>query len=821
MLLSEIRLAWRRLRRAPGYSAAVIVNLTLGIGAATALFAVLDAIVLQPLPYPQPDRLVVIEHEMPGIPIQGEPTRFGGFQGQVLHYGARSRLLEEIGAFEPYDAAISDEHGAEYVSAMHATAGVFRALGARAEHGRLLRDVEPATQLPGRGAVLLGQEIWSRRYGADSNAVGQTARVDGTDAEIVGIAAASGPFPTRAVSVWTPRTETQIRDTPQLLVSGFVARMVTGTDIATLRNELDGLIADLPDVYDDAFIRRTVREGRLRTRITPLTEHVVGAIGNSLLLLMAAGTLVLLAAVANVTGLRLLRREAQAHELAVRRALGARQPDLMRQHLAEAALLTSISLLASLALARAGIAALLRVGPDDLPRAAELALTTPAILLAMALAAVCAAWLAAVGVVLRPPTEHVLRSANAGASGKRARTRIRSLAVAAQLSIAVVLLVGAGLIVASFTELSRVDPGFTAERLLTFRVPFPMQEIQEAGGRGRATPFYDQLAERLGATSGIESVGYGACSPLSTTCGLQGLTLVPAGATAEARQEQRLFGILQVAGGYLETLSVPLISGRHLRRADHEDGTNAVVVSASVAAALWPTQNALGRQLMTPDIPDWSPFTVVGVVGDAHHTSLRVAAEPVVYIPVLTREQQFELSTVTFVVRTAAAPLSQVSAVRAIIADLRTDVPLANIDTVDAAIRRSTARLRLAIALLTAAAVATLGLGATGVYALIAAAVSLRRREFGIRLALGATAADLRRLVLRQGVALASLGLTAGLVAAALGGRLLEAILFGIEPTDLRTYVAVAALLGATAMVACYLPARRAARTDPAEVLRD
>jgi len=815
-----VRLAARRLRRSPGHSAAVVVNLTLGITAFTGLFAVLYSIVVRPLPYPEPDRLMLVEHEMLGITIEGEPSRFGGFQGQVLHYAQRSRSIEEIGLYEPYDAAIEDEYGPDYVQAGAASAGYFRALGARAEHGRLFENEEPATEQAGGGAILLGRGIWDRRDDADPGVVGTALRMDGIDAEVVGVLAAQGPFPAQPVSLWTPRTDTQIRATPQLLVRGMVVRAIAGVDAAQLQDELDSLIAELPGQIDDSFVLRAVEQGRLRSVVTPLTEVVVGQVAGSLWLLMGAGGLVLLAAMANLTGLQLLRRETQRREVAVRRALGAPRSALARQHLADAALLTATALAAGLAAATALVTWLRASGPQDLPRAAELVVGSEAILVATGVALVAMAWLALMQTVLRADVGQALRGSEANAAGGRTQSRVRSFTAAAELALAVLLLVAAGLVLRSFVALHAVDPGFDGDGVLSFRVPFPFQEIQDAGGIGAATPFYDQLADRLSAYPEISTAGYAQCSPFARTCGPAGLTLRSLDEPPDSGREQRLFRILQSAPGYHETLGIPLLAGRLLERADHEEPTNAVVISEAVAAALWPDDSALGRQITMPDLPGSAPLTVVGVVGEARHSSLRGESEPTVYMPVIFSEQQYELSTVTFVVRTAAPPLTVVDEIRAILAQLRPDIPAANIETLSASLRQSTARLRFAIAILTAAAAAVLILGTTGVYSVIAYAVSLRRSEFGIRLALGADAANLRGLVTRQAAGIAAGGLAAGFLAAAMSSRLLESVLFGVALTDPTTYVSVAGLLGLTAAIACYLPARRAAGTDPAAVLR-
>lgn len=813
----DLRRALRRLGRSSGYACAVMVNLALGIAATTAIIAVIRGVVLRPLPYPDPNRLVVIEHEMPGIEIGGQPTRFGAFQGQAVLYAERSRLLEAVGVFGTYDAAVSGEGEAAYVRAGYASAGFFRALGTSAELGRLPRDDEAAGEA--QGAVLLSHAAWTRRYGEDPGAVGATLRVDGAGSRVVGVLGPQGPFPEDRVSLWIPRTTQQIRQTPQLLVEGLVARLRPGASAESLERELDGLIAELPDHAPDDFVRRAVEEGRLRSKVTPLTDRIVGEVAGSLWLLLAAAGLVLVAALANVTNLRLLRNEAQLREMAVRRALGARRLDLLREHLAEAGVLTLASGVAGGSLAALAVGWVVRSGLEDLPRAEEVTFGALALGVIVALGLLATLWLSAVQAAARPRDSEALRSTRSG-GGSRSRARLRGLTAAAELAVAVVLLVGAGLLLRSFLALSRVELGFVPESVVTFRVPFPFQEVADAGGSGRATPFYDALADRLSQLPGVASVGYARCTPLSRLCGLEGLTFLPANRPPAAGEPVQLLGVLQVGPGYHTTLGIPLLAGRHLERRDHAERTQSIVVSAAAARQLWGDADPVGRELITPDIAGWPPMRVVGVVGDVRHTDLRGAPETLVYLPVLMQAQPWELWTVTFVARTTVPPFGVVDEIRSVVRQMRPDVPVAHVETLAVAVARSTARERLAILLIGAAALATLILGATGVYGVVAYATSLRRGEFGIRSALGADGRALGRLVLSQGATIAAAGLSLGLGAALWGSRLLESVLFEVTPSDPATYLAVAVLLGATALAASYGPARQAAETDPAEVLR-
>jgi len=402
----------------------------------------------------------------------------------------------------------------------------------------------------------------------------------------------------------------------------------------------------------------------------------------------------------------------------------------------------------------------------------------------------------------------------------RARLRARYGLVALQFAMAVVLMVGAGLLVRSFLALSRVDLGFDPRGVLTFRIVFPFQEIQAAGPgvEGPATRFYDRLAERVAALPGVEAVGYGSCVPLSESCGVGGLSL---------RREDRpdtggsLPATLFVQGspGYLEALRIPLLKGRALEPRDHERRTNAVVLSAEAARVLFPGEDPLGRRLVQ-DGRQWTPFTVVGVAGDAQHEDPREAPGSFAYLPVLGDFSQYERWAVSFVVRAAGEPESLVAPIRHEVAALRPDIPVAYVETLSDLATRSTARLRFSLWLLALAAATALALSAIGAYGVMAYVVALRRHELGIRLALGADGGKLQSMVLLRGVATAGAGLLLGLGGAALAGRLLGALLFEIDPGDLPTYAAASCVLAATALVAAYVPARRASRVDPVEVLR-
>jgi predicted permease len=506
--------------------------------------------------------------------------------------------------------------------------------------------------------------------------------------------------------------------------------------------------------------------------------------------------------------------------VALRRAVGASTRHLVRFFVADSLVLVSVAAAAGTGMAVLGVDALLRFGPPSLPRLEAVDAGWHVAAFSGVPAAACVAifalvpWLAAG----RPAGGELVggRRVTAG----RAQFRVRHALVAFQFAMALVLLVGAGLILRSFVALNRVDLGFEPSGALTFRIVFPFQEIRAAGpaGNGPATPFYDRLSERLAALPGVEAVGYGTCVPLSDACTQGGSSLRREDRPA-TRDSVPATLWLMISPGYLEALGVPLLEGRFLEPRDHLQRTHAAVISAEMARRFFPGENPIGRRLVQ-DGTRWKPFTVVGVVGDVKHENPRKAVTPFIYVPVLGDFAPGERWAVSYVVRTAGQPLALVDTVRRTVETLRSDIPVANAETLSDVVARSTARLRFALWLLAVAAAATLLLSAIGAYSVMAYVVTLRRGELGVRLALGADGRQLRSMVLRQGAAVAAAGLLVGLAGAALTGRWLQSLLFGVVPSDPPTYAAVVSGLALVALVAVYIPARRAARLDPAEVLR-
>jgi predicted permease len=701
-----------------------------------------------------------------------------------------------------------------------ATAGFFRALGLQPPLGRLLRDDDPASFNSAAGTSLMSQGLWTRRFGRDPGVLGRAIRAQGFNSKVVGVVPASLTAPFRRVELWESHPVSLLRDRPQWTFTRMLGRLAPGVTPEQARDELDRLIPGLPDRFPHPLVRRLVVDGQARARVTPLHAWLVGDVRQSLWLLLAAAGLVLAIGCVNVTNLILVRAEARRREVALRRAVGASTAHLIRHVAADSVALVSVSAAAGACLAVLGIDALVRFGPSSVPRLEAVETGWRVAAFCTAPAVICAAVFALV------PWLAPGRSASRDLAGARRVTagrvqlRVRHALVAVQLAMTLVLLVGAGLIVRSFTALNRVDLGFDDRGALTFRVVFPFQEIQAAGpaGNGPATPFYDRLAERLAALPGVDGVGYGTCVPLSDAC-TQGGASLRRDDRPEAGDRVPATLWLMISPGYLEALQVPLLAGRYLEPRDHLQRTNAAVISAELATRFFAHENPIGKRLVQDGTP-WKPFTVVGVVGDVKHESLRKATTPFIYVPVLGDFAPGERWAVSFVVRTGGDPSALLEPVRRVVRDLRADIPVANVETLAALAARSTAEFRFALSLLALAAVTTLVLSGIGAYGVMAYVVTLRRRELGVRLALGASGRQVRSLLLRQGALMAAAGLLAGIAVAALTGRWLESLLFEVVPSDVPTYVAVVSGLALIALTAVYIPTRRAATLDPAEILR-
>jgi len=813
-LLRELRGAARRLGRARGFAVPAIATLALGIGATVAVFSVVHAILLDPLPYPDSQRLVWLDHGAPGLDVTRglEMT-----EGIYLHYRRFNRSLEELGLFTEVDANLTGDGPPERVRAVRATPSLFRVLRTPPVRGRAF----VAADLDGEGSAvaILGHGLWIRRYGGDRGIVGRTIVLDGTAVEVVGVMPRGFAFPSTDVQVWVPLVPDPGR------FGGFsrrgVARLLPGVGVEEAEADLQRLIPGLVEAYPGRSADAAVNEAELRARVVPLKQHIVGDASRALWLVLGTAALVLFIACANVANLLLVRAETRDREVAVRTALGASAARMARHYLAESALIAVAAGVVGLAIATACVGLIGTLGTASLPRIEEIAVDGTALAFAVGLALVVTLVFGALPLLRGVPNlVGALREGGRGATPGRRRVRMRQVLVAGQVALAVVLLSGAGLMLRSFAAMRAIDPGFRAENLLTFEIGLPGGDYPN---REAVVAFHSELLARLDALPGVVSAGAVTCLPL---CGSWAGSIVQVEGRPHREGElPPVVAVRRVSPGYLETLGTPVLAGRTLERADQERRTGAAVINAAMAEAYWPGEDPLGRRFyhdLYAEEPAW--YTVVGVVKDMPIGELTESRAPrTMFLPLLHIDGRSGPSPhrLSYAVRTRVSPSSLTGAVRAAVWEIDDELPVASVQTMEAIVSRATARAEFTMMMLVIAAATALALGSVGLYGVVSYVVSRRTREIGVRKALGADALRIGRTVLGQGLVMAGAGIVFGLAGALAVSRLLTALLYSVTPTDPVTYVAVAALLLTVVVLAAWLPARRAASVDPAVALRE
>jgi putative ABC transport system permease protein len=814
-LLLDLRYAARSLAKSPAFTAAAVLTLAIGIGANTALFSVVDALLLRALPYRASDRLVRISGERPGLDLD----EAGLSVPELDDLRARTELVEEVTGIYPITANLTGGERPRRVETLLVGENYFTLLGATPARGRLF---DSRDAVPGIAPVaVISDALWRTTFGGDPRAVGSTVRIDIDPYTIIGVLPPDFRHPGRTlatdVEVWVP---TGFRASPfgppdrgETFLAGALARLRPGLDPAAAQARLDAFSASLRDAHGGAY--PAADRWRLRTR--PLRDDLVADVRTGILVLQGAVGLVLLLACVNVAGLLLARASARRGEIAVRRALGAGRGRLVRQMLTESLLLAGVGAAAGLFLAVWATGALAGLLPSGTPQVHPVGVDgrVLAFTLAVALASgvvfglvpALRASSAAVGDDLR-------EGARAGTGA--AHARLRAGLVSAQIALALVLLVGAGLLARSLAELLRVSPGFEPRHVLQARFWLPQPNDPPTGpyfALDRRAAFAREVLRRVEVLPGVEGAAIANDPPISQTAWYP--TVVPrsgphAGEAASARANA-------VTPGWFTQLRVPLIRGRLLAETDVVGSPAVILVNETLARRHWPAADAVGQRLgFGPADSDAPVFEIVGVVGDVRSEGLHADAPPQIYTPFL----QFPSLSGTVLVRASGDPAALATAVEREIRAVDPDVPVYDVRTLEAALAADVAPRRASAVLLGVFACAALLLAAIGVYGVASYVAHLRTREIGIRLALGATARDVLRLTLRQGLVLTAVGLAVGVAASLALTGLLRALLFGVGARDVGTFAAVTLVLAAAALAASWLPARRASRTDPLTVLR-
>jgi predicted permease len=818
LLPVRLRLIGRRLARAPLFSVVAIVTLGLGIGANVAIFSVVNGVLLKPLPFSEPERLVGVWHSAPGmnLPVLNQSP------ATYLVYREEARTFEDIGMWDNTAVTVTGIGEPERVFGLLVTDGTLGVLRVEAALGRRFSKEDDSPGTPER--VMLTHGYWMRTFGGDPAVVGRGITIDGRPREIIGVLPAGFKFLNTNPQILLPFRF----DRAKVFVGNFsyqaVARLKPGATIEQANADIARMLPMVMERFPlpAGFTREMFSEIRMEPNVRPLSADVIGDVGRVLWVLLGTVGLVLLIACANVANLFLVRAEGRQQELAIHTALGASRGRVAWELLSESLALSVAGGAAGLLLAYAGIRTLVAVAPEGLPRLDEITIdaTVLAFTLGVSLAAGLLFGLIPIVRYATPQVAGALKEGGRLSSAGRERHRARNTLVVGEIALAVVLLVASGLMIRTFQAMRRVPPGFTQpEAVLTVRVTIPGSLIEDPAQTART---HQQIAERIAGLPGVTSVG------LSSSITMDGNDsndpiFVEDFPSPESRLPQ-LRRFKWIGETYFETMGNPIVAGRAITWNDVLTMAPVVVVTENFAREYWKEPSAaIGRRVrVTPKTP-WR--TIVGVVGDARDDGVATAAPAIMYWPMLHKQLWFDEVVVSrsmgYAIRTARAESpTLLKEVQQAVWAVNPNLPVAGVRTLEAIRRESMAQTSFALVMLGIAAGVALVLGVVGIYGVISYVATQRTREIGIRIALGAARRDVSGLFLRQGLALAASGIAIGMAAAAALTRVMASLLFGVQAIDPLTYAAVATGLGLTALLASYLPAARAAGIDPAHALR-
>lgn len=826
-LWSDVRYAVRVLRTRPGFTSAAVLSLALGIGACTVIFSIVDAVLLRSLPYPEPDRIVQIRE------VSEKNSQMAVAEPNFVDLRAEGGNLEAVAQYQGWLATVTGGIYPVRARTFRVSADFFRILGVRPLAGRTFA---PEESRPGGAAVaLVSYGFWQRLLGGRADFAGTSLKIDDQSLTVVGVMPPGFGFPQDA-EVWVPR-ELFLPQTSRTAHNwSLIARVRTGVTLEQARAEASAVAKRLKAVHGDDT-------DAVDFALVPLHEYLVGNVRNVLLIVFGAVAFLLFVACTNVANLLLAQATARQKESAVRAALGATRWRLARQFITENTLLALIGGAAGVLLSFWGVDLLVGLNQNSLPRAGEIGVDARVLLFTLGLSLLVAVILGLVPVVhfSGENLQAGLKEAGRGYSADAANNRLRGLLVVAQIALTLMLLIGAGLLGKSFYRLLQIDPGFRPESVVAMNLSLPSYEVDE--GRMRqfmqayerllkgekaldASPpqslqhdwrekelrtFHRQLLEQLGRLPGVGVVGSISSLPLAGNGG-DGTFLVD---NNPAQTGYADYGT--ASSGYFAAMGIPLLRGRLFDTSDEPESPHVAVISQSLAQKTWPNEDPIGRRIQFGNMDgDLRLLHIVGVVGDVRSQGLEKGASPMVYANALQRPQSSALS---IVVRAQTNSATLIPAMRQAVRALDPELPT-DFRTLEQIMSSSLDRPRFSLVVFAVFAVVALILAVTGIYGVMAYAIGRRTQEIGIRLALGATVKDILKLIMGQGLKLILPGVVFGIAGALVLTRLLASLLFGLSATDPATFAAVAALLAVVALVACYLPARRATKVDPLVALR-
>jgi putative ABC transport system permease protein len=802
-LLHDLRYAARLQRKNPAFTIIAIIALALGIGANTAIFSVVNTVLLRPLPYKDPDRLVMVWEDASRHGYPRDTPAAANF----VDWRDQSQNFEGMAAIADESFNLTGSGDPERLEGRRVSANMFPLLGVEPQLGRVFTAAED--QPGAQRVVILSYPLWQRRFGGDPAIVGQSLTLNGESHVVIGVMPARFQFPSSDDQAWVPIALTQQdagnRNRHYLQVLG---RLKPGVSLAQAQSEMSTIATRLQQQYPQS-------NAELGAVVQPLQEHLVGDIKPALLVLLGAVGLVLLIACANVANLLLARAAVRQKEIAVRVALGAKRSRLIRQFLTESVLLSTSGGLVGLAIAYGGLFLLKAFIPENISQARDISIDLKVLAFTF-LVSVATGLIFGLAPAIQAARFNQIdtlkeggRDAATGGSGQR----LRGLLVTAEVAISLVLLIGAGLLINSFLRLRNVDPGFRTDNLLTMKIVLPEPKYEEME---RRSAFYTELINRVQALAGVRSAAVTSNLPLyrqgnSIGIGIEGQPAPPPG-------QERIIVTRIVSPRYFDTMSIPILRGRGLTDQDTETTPNVVVISETMARRYWPGEDAVGKRIAagrirTPE--DW--IQVVGVVKDVRQFELNAEPKPQMY---LSYRQAGFFDSRDLVVKTDVDPASMAATVRKAVWEIDKDQPVSNIQTMDQILAESIARQRFSMLVLAIFAAVALVLAGVGIYGVMSYSVAQRTHEIGIRMALGAQTGAVLKLAVGYGMKLVIVGIAIGLIAAFALTRVMSTLLFGVTATDPTTFTLISLLLIAVAVLASYVPARRATRVNPIIALR-
>jgi putative ABC transport system permease protein len=803
--METLKYALRSLRQSPGFTIVAVLALALGIGANSAIFSIIDAIFLRPLPYAHPEQIVQVTSTAP----ERQLNQIQFSWPRMLAVSERQQVFSQMAVSTPNAFTVTGSGDPEQVQGMIVSAGYFPLLGVPPLQGRnfLAEEDTPG----GPPVAMLSHAYWQAHYAGRADAIGQSITLDGKPHTIIGVLPASvSAFPLNQVAVFTTRPyEAPFLTRQQIDDGGFfytvLARLKPGVGIDQARAAMDVIAAG----YDQA--NPTHADAKSKITLGFLLDDLVGGQSQTYAILFAAVAAVLLIACANVSNLVLARFSRRRKEIGIRFALGARRSHIMAQFLVESVLLALAGGAVGLLLAAVSLRVLVRVGENFVPRAESISLD-PLVLVFTLGVALLAGLILGVVPALQASTRGVsdaLKESSRDSTADRSRNRFRGALLIGEIAISFVLLIATGLLVASFVRIHGVTPGFRSQGVFTGFIVVP--PAQYPPRTDASVNFYTRLYHRLQEIPGVRQVALSDNPPLSGNNGASPYAVV--GRPLPPPSEQPLAIRHLISPNRFNLLGIPITAGRDFSERDTPASPAVVIINEAMARQLFPNESPLGHKLVS-GMAQWQQ-EIVGVVADSHTTSLTAAPVPEMFYPVLQRPENFT----GILVRTDGDPAALTASVRAALHDVDSNIPLTNPGTLQALVDQSMADRRLTMALLLVFAALALVLASLGVYSVMAYSVSQRSAEIGIRMALGARAVNVQRMVIRQGMKLALIGVGIGLVAALAVTRLMTALLFEVRASDPLIYLGIGALLCAIAAAACWLPSRRAARVDPMRAL--